>query len=66
MSGLELLETIKQEPRLEPIPVIMISSRSTETAGVQATKLGAQAYMQKPLSVEHFDEVVGNLPWATA
>ena len=64
MSGLELLETIRSEPRLEAIPVVMISSRSIETAGKQARKIGATEYIQKPLTPERFDEVVGQFEWA--
>ena len=58
MSGLELLETIRSEPRLESIPVVMISSRSIETAGKQARKIGATEYIQKPLVPERFDDIV--------
>jgi chemotaxis protein histidine kinase CheA/CheY-like chemotaxis protein len=64
MSGLELLRTIKGEPRLESIPVIVISSRSIETAGTQACKLGARCYVQKPLNPERLQEVVCELDWA--
>ena len=64
MSGLELLQSIKQEPRLESIPVIMISSRSIETAGKQARLIGALEYIQKPLTPERFDAVVAGLEWA--
>ncbi|MCA9138373.1 MAG: response regulator [Planctomycetales bacterium] len=64
MSGLELLRSIKGEPRLEAIPVIMISSRSIDTAGKQARLIGAMEYVQKPLTPERFDDVVAGLPWA--
>ncbi|OYP28334.1 response regulator [Rhodopirellula sp. MGV] len=64
MSGLELLQTIKSEPRLEPIPVVVISSRSIDTAGKQARALGAMEYVQKPLTPERLDSVVASLPWA--
>lgn len=64
MSGLELLQTIKREPRLESIPVIMISSRSIDTAGKQARLIGAMEYIQKPLTPERFDDVVAELDWA--
>lgn len=63
MSGLELLQTIKAEPRLQSIPVIMISSRSIDTAGKQARLIGAMEYIQKPLTPERFDDVVAELPW---
>ncbi|MCC9600153.1 response regulator [Stieleria sp. JC731] len=64
MSGLELLQTIKSEPRLESIPVVMISSRSIDTAGKQAHALGAMEYVQKPITPERLDSIVAPLPWA--
>ena len=64
MSGLELLQTIKGEPRLESIPVIIISSRSIDTMGKQARAFGAMEYIQKPLTPERFDEIVKSLEWA--
>lgn len=64
ISGLELLQTIKSDPRLESIPVIMISSRSIEIAGKQALSIGATEYIQKPLIPEQFDGIVGELAWA--
>ncbi len=64
MSGLELLETIKGEPRLASIPVVVISSRSLETAGKQARRLGAIEYIQKPLTPERLDAVVAPFDWA--
>ncbi|MDV6028589.1 MAG: response regulator [Phycisphaera sp. RhM] len=64
MSGLELLQTIKGEPRMASIPVVVISSRSLETAGKQARLLGAIEYIQKPLTPERLDAVVAPLDWA--
>ncbi|QEF96339.1 Chemotaxis protein CheA [Stieleria maiorica] len=65
MSGLELLQTIKGDPKLASTPVIVISSRSLETAGKQARQFGAMEYIQKPLTPERFDDVVASLDWAT-
>jgi chemosensory pili system protein ChpA (sensor histidine kinase/response regulator) len=66
MSGLELLQSIKGEPRLDSIPVIVISSRSTDTAGKQARAIGALEYIQKPLTPERLDEAVAPFAWAKA
>ncbi|MEM0924743.1 MAG: response regulator, partial [Planctomycetota bacterium] len=64
MSGLELLQRIKGEPRLESLPVVMISSRSIETMGTQARAIGALDYIQKPLTLERFEAVVAGMTWA--
>ena len=65
MSGLELLQSIKGDPRLKPIPVIMISSRSIDTAGKHAKEIGAADYIQKPLTPERLADAVAELSWAT-
>ncbi|MEO1615347.1 MAG: response regulator [Planctomycetota bacterium] len=64
MSGLELLQRIKGEPRLESLPVIMISSRSVETMGTQARQIGALEYIQKPLTPERLEAAVAGMSWA--
>lgn len=61
MTGLELLESIKQDATLQSTPVVMISSRSSETAGTQAMSLGALAYIQKPLVDQRLDEAIAEL-----
>ncbi|MEO1526758.1 MAG: response regulator [Planctomycetota bacterium] len=66
MSGLELLEAIRTEPRMKDIPVVMISSRSIETTGKQARKIGATEYIQKPATTERLDEIVSQFSWAQA
>ncbi|TWT88064.1 hybrid sensor histidine kinase/response regulator [Stieleria varia] len=64
MTGLELLESIKQHESLQQTPVFMISSRSVETAGKHAIQLGASAYIQKPLLDNRLADAVANLSWA--
>ena len=63
MTGLELLEAIKQDPSKQSLPVIMISSRSSETAGKKALSTGALAYIQKPLKDQRLDSVIAELAW---
>lgn len=66
MNGMELLTAIKNEPKNREIPVLMISSRNSDTTGKQACELGAMGYIQKPITPERFDEIVSDLPWANA
>ena len=63
MSGLELLESIKQDTTLSPIPVVMISSRAEETAGKHALSLGALEYIQKPLEEKRLDQTIEHFAW---
>jgi diguanylate cyclase (GGDEF)-like protein len=48
MSGLEVLEEIKQNPTTATIPVIMLSASENENEIVNALDLGADDYVTKP------------------
>jgi len=50
MDGLEALEKIKQ--RRSDLPVIMISGHGTIETAVQATRIGAFDFIEKPLSYD--------------
>jgi DNA-binding response OmpR family regulator len=41
MTGLEICRRLKRNPKLEPIPIIMISAKSTETDVIVGLELGA-------------------------
>ena len=47
MNGLKVLETIKQDPATEHIPVIVFSAREQESLVESALKLGADEFMTK-------------------
>src|SRR5215212_7263352 len=50
MDGLEVLQRIKATN--ETVPVVMISGHATVTTAVDATKLGALDFIEKPLASE--------------
>jgi len=50
MDGLEVLSTIKASA--EELPVVMISGHGTVATAVEATKLGAFDFIEKPLATE--------------
>ena len=50
MDGLEVLQRIKTAD--ETVPVVMISGHATVTTAVDATKLGALDFIEKPLASE--------------
>jgi len=52
MTGLDLCRRVRAEPRLAPLPVVLISARATgpdQRAGLEA---GADAYLVKPFGFE--------------
>jgi chemosensory pili system protein ChpA (sensor histidine kinase/response regulator) len=48
MDGYELLAAVKREPHLRQIPVIMITSRTTDKHRRKAFDLGVSEYLTKP------------------
>ncbi len=50
-DGLQLLERVKEDPRIRDVPVLMISSMPPEEATVRALGLGAADFISKPFRV---------------
>ena len=61
VDGLEVLKTIKSDPKLQPIPVVMITSSREEQDLIQSYKLGVNAYVVKPVEFQGFIEAVKQL-----
>ena len=61
IDGLEVLRQIRAHPRLQVIPVVVLTT-SAENADVQAAyRLGANSYIVKPVEFEKFMEVSESL-----
>ena len=52
MSGLEMLERLRKDDAMRELPVIVISGHATVHDAVQAIKLGASDFFEKPLNRE--------------
>ena len=52
MDGFEFAKTIRNDPRLQSIPIIMITSRTADKHRARATELGIEAYLGKPFQEE--------------
>jgi len=50
MSGLELLQWMRQQPQYEKVPFIMITSRGDKSHVIEAVKEGVSEYLGKPFS----------------
>lgn len=64
MSGMELLQWMRQQPQYEKVPFIMITSRGDKDHVIEAVKEGVSEYMGKPFSPEGLSKkiikVMGN------
>lgn len=61
MDGLELCEHLKSELDYSHIPIILLTAKTTLQAKIEGMKLGADAYVEKPFSVEYLRVCVSNL-----
>ncbi len=53
MGGLEVLKVLKSDPLTSHRPVIVLTSRTDEDCYAEAKRLGADAFLTKPVSKEH-------------
>lgn len=58
MDGLEFLLKIKQEPSLQEIPVIMVSSRDDREHIIDALRGGARDFLPKPFTPEMLSTMI--------
>ena len=58
MNGFEVLEAIKANPQLQPLPVIILTTSEREEDVVRSYVYGACSYIRKPVSLEQFIDVV--------
>jgi chemosensory pili system protein ChpA (sensor histidine kinase/response regulator) len=61
MDGYGLLARVKNDPILQKIPMIMLTSRSAEKHRKIAFNLGANSYFSKPFAEEKLLETITNL-----
>ncbi|OUR88652.1 hypothetical protein A9Q81_23200 [Gammaproteobacteria bacterium 42_54_T18] len=61
MNGLELTSYIKKSASLKHIPVVMITSRSTQKHRQLATQSGVDHYLTKPYTESQLLDLVGSL-----
>ncbi|MEQ9545434.1 MAG: response regulator [Marinobacter sp.] len=58
MSGLELLQWMRQQPQYEKVPFIMITSRGDKDHVVEAVREGVSEYLGKPFSPDGLSKKV--------
>jgi CheY-like chemotaxis protein len=58
VDGLEVLRQIRSDPQLKLIPVVVMTSSRQEQDVVESYKLGANAYVVKPVKFNEFVDAV--------
>jgi DNA-binding response OmpR family regulator len=58
VSGLDLLEFLRRRPEWRGLPIVMLSSESTDSTIDKALQLGADAYVMKPATIEELEKAM--------
>jgi two-component system response regulator len=58
VSGLEVLQRIKSDPRTRAVPVVVLTSSREEADLTESYRLGVNSYIVKPVDFERFTEAV--------
>jgi DNA-binding response OmpR family regulator len=58
VSGLDFLEFLRRRPEWKGLPIVMLSSESADSMVDQALKLGADAYIMKPVTIEELEKAM--------
>lgn len=61
MDGIALLKNIKGNANISHVPVIMLTSKTEISDRLEGIKLGADAYLAKPFSLEELHLTIDNL-----
>lgn len=56
MSGLQVMQRMRDDPRTFFVPVVMLTSASEQSEAVLAFKGGLNSYVSKPLNFRDFEE----------
>jgi CheY-like chemotaxis protein len=60
-DGREVLEELKKDPKLRAIPVVVLTTSDADEDILRSYRLGANSYIQKPVTFEKMVEIVDGL-----
>ncbi|MCG8431442.1 MAG: response regulator [Candidatus Omnitrophica bacterium] len=58
MNGIELLQKLKGNEKLQLIPVVMLTSSKADVDVIKSYTDGAAAYIAKPVEIEEFSKII--------
>ena len=61
VDGIEVLRTMKSDPRTKDVPVVMLTSSQEERDVVETYRLGVNSYIVKPVDFSNFVYAVSEL-----
>ena len=61
VDGMDVLKQVRADERTKLVPVVILTSSREERDVINGYRLGANAYVQKPVDFVHFSEAVKSL-----
>ncbi len=61
LSGLEVLQYIRNQPRTRLLPVVVLTTSDQDRDRLESYQLGANSYIRKPIDYRDFSDVVKRL-----
>jgi len=61
MDGKQALKEIRNDPDLKSIPIVMLTTSSADRDVFESYKLGVNAYINKPVEISDFINVISRL-----
>ncbi len=61
LSGLEVLERLREDPRTELLPIVILTSSDETQDRLRSYKSGANSFVRKPVEFAEFAETVARL-----
>ena len=61
ISGLEVLQRLRQDPRTRGLPIVVLTSSDEEKDIVESYTLGANSFIRKPVDFDEFIDAVRQL-----
>ncbi len=58
VSGIDMLEFMRQEKNFTEIPIVMLSSETTDVQVDEAMDLGADAFVFKPVTLDELENAI--------
>lgn len=58
VTGIMMLEFVRRRPEWQELPIIMLSSEAADVQIEEAFRLGADAYVTKPVSLDELETAI--------
>jgi len=60
ISGLDMIEFLRRRTETKDLPIVMLSSETTDVIVDKAMELGADAYVMKPVTIEELEKAMAS------